>query len=266
MKIKINDKEINTGLDSAIEFGSQLFKAAKPEFENNVKHLNKLLTYARKNPDKAGMTGDELRAINRYLSRDKSPATVETYKKALQKLKQVKVSDSIPEQTSVPIRERINSLSDSDFENYVSETIPEADHFPNLTKGATPEYIRDVVDLEFESLPKGARIDLGPIFSGESTAYLLPRIWSKQREGRVRVYMHPDQWILTNAASAKHSPERNVKSLRQSFAEFGVNDFDLASIAYLPETNQYRIPKMSVIKVRRKGGKLKLIKRIKNDN
>lgn len=242
-----------------LNLGTAKFTTTKPEFKANIDRLNEQLNFARQNREAANMSEQELIAINRYLSGIRTPESLKAYKDALVKLKTVNPNTEVA--PTVQRTKTLNDLNDEEFEQYVLKTKPEEDHYPTFLDGrGSPEEFISTVGDEFRSASVGTRFDTGKILSGASLSPILAKTYRWVRDGKARVYFHPNEgWTLTNGAAIDKDPTEIVNSLQRGFTRLGLPEEEAGFIRAIPNSDntiQYSIPLMSIIKTRKFGGKL----------
>lgn len=146
------------------------------------------------------------------------------------------------------------------FDEWARTRIPENDHFPDLSHGIKD--IRDLLPLmnqEFESLPNGSRVDLGHIFSSDSSSNLLQFIRRNNKRIKVVLPESYDEMVVTNDHGTRGADSERVfnEQLEKILDLYGYSPDAVPKAKYDPNTNTLRVPKLSFLKLYKKGNKIK---------
>ena len=146
------------------------------------------------------------------------------------------------------------------FDEWARTRIPENDHFPDLSHGIKD--IRDLLPLmnqEFESLPNGSRVDLGHIFSSDSSSNLLQFIRRNNKRIKVVLPESYDEMVVTNDHGTRGADSERVfnEQLEKILDLYGYSPDAVPRAKYDPNTNTLRVPKLSFLKLYKKGNKIK---------
>lgn len=146
------------------------------------------------------------------------------------------------------------------FDEWARTRIPENDHFPDLSHGIKD--IRDLLPLmnqEFESLPNGSRVDLGHIFSSDSSSNLLQFIRRNNKRIKVVLPESYDEMVVTNDHGTRGADSERVfnEQLEKILDLYGYSPDAVPKAKYNPNTNTLRVPKLSFLKLYKKGNKIK---------
>lgn len=146
------------------------------------------------------------------------------------------------------------------FDEWARTIIPENDHFPDLSHGIKD--IRDLLPLmnqEFESLPNGSRVDLGHIFSSDSSSNLLQFIRRNNKRIKVVLPKNYDEMVVTNDHGTRGADSEKVfnEQLEKILDLYGYSPDAVPKAVYDPNTNTLSVPKLSFIKLYKKGNKIK---------
>lgn len=150
--------------------------------------------------------------------------------------------------------------NESGFDEWARTRIPENDHFPDLSHGIKD--IRDLLPLmnqEFESLPNGSRIDLGHIFSSDSSSNLLQFIRRNNKRIKVVLPKNYDEMVVTNDHGTRGADSERVfnEQLEKILDLYGYSPDAVPKAVYDPNTNTLSVPKLSFIKLYKKGNRIK---------
>ncbi len=146
------------------------------------------------------------------------------------------------------------------FDEWARTRIPENDHFPDLSHGIKD--IRDLLPLmnqEFESLPNGSRVDLGHIFSSDSSSNLLQFIRRNNKRIKVVLPESYDEMVVTNDHGTRGADSERVfnEQLEKILDLYGYSPDAVPKAVYDPNTNTLSVPKLSFLKLYKKGNKIK---------
>ena len=150
--------------------------------------------------------------------------------------------------------------NESGFDEWARTRIPENDHFPDLSHGIKD--IRDLLPLmnqEFESLPNGSRVDLGHIFSSDSSSNLLQFIRRNNKRIKVVLPENYDEMVVTNDHGTRGADSERIfnEQLEKILDLYGYSPDAVPKAVYDPNTNTLSVPKLSFMKLYKKGNKIK---------
>ena len=146
------------------------------------------------------------------------------------------------------------------FDEWARTRVPENDHFPDLSHGIKD--IRDLLPLmnqEFESLPNGSRVDLGHIFSSDSSSNLLQFIRRNNKRIKVVLPESYDEMVVTNDHGTRGVDSERIfnEQLEKILDLYGYSPDAVPKAVYDPNTNTLSVPKLSFMKLYKKGNKIK---------
>lgn len=145
------------------------------------------------------------------------------------------------------------------FDDWALTRIPENDHFPDLSHGLNDS--RELLPLmrrEFEALPNGSRVDLGKTFSGDSSINLLQYIRRNNKRIKTVLPKQYDTVVKTNdhGIRGEESAKKFNEQLEKLLDENGYSPDAVPKAVYNSSDNTLTVPRLSFIKLYRKGNKL----------
>jgi len=111
---------------------------------------------------------------------------------------------------------------------------------------------------EFEALPNGSRVDLGKTFSGDSSINLLQYIRRNNKRIKTVLPKQYDTVVKTNdhGIRGEESAKKFNEQLEKLLDENGYSPDAVPKAVYNSSDNTLTVPRLSFIKLYRKGNKL----------
>lgn len=145
------------------------------------------------------------------------------------------------------------------FDQWALSLQPETDHFPDLSHGLNnPREYLQIMNREFESLPNGSRIDLGEIFSSDSSTNLLQYAYKNRNRIKLILPNNLNETVRSNAhgTRGRESADLFNKQLDR-LLDYYDYPYDIVPRAVYDEASNTLIqPKLSFIKLHKKGNKI----------
>ena len=144
------------------------------------------------------------------------------------------------------------------FEQWAWSRTPETDHFANLSHGLNNENLLPIMNREFEALPNGSRVDLGEIFSSDSSSNLLQYVRRNNKRIKMVLPKNPEEVVSTNEYGTRGADAARIfnEQLDKLLDIYGYSPNAVPRAVYNQGTNTLIIPKLSFIKLYKKGNKI----------
>lgn len=145
------------------------------------------------------------------------------------------------------------------FEIFAHSRTPESDHFANLSHGIeNPRQLLSIMNAEFESLPNGARIDLGQTFSGDISSNLLQYAYKNKNRIRMVLPKNLDDMVRSNEHGIRGESSANLfnQQLERLLEHYEYSPNSVPKATYDVNTNTLIMPKLSFIKLHKNGSKI----------
>lgn len=144
------------------------------------------------------------------------------------------------------------------FDEWALKRIPESDHFANLSHGLNNENLLPIMNREFEALPNGSRVDLGEIFSSDSSSNLLQYVRRNNKRIKMVLPKNAEEMIKTNDYGTRGANSANIfnEQLEKLLDLYGYSPNAVPKAVYNPTTNTLTVPKLTFIKLFKKGNKI----------
>lgn len=147
------------------------------------------------------------------------------------------------------------------FDDWALTRTPETDHFANLSHGLNNEKLLPIMNREFEALPNGSRVDLGEIFSSDSSSNLLQYVRKNNKRIKMVLPKNLDEMVSTNEYGTRGADAARIfnEQLDKLLDLYGYSPTAVPKAVYNQSTNTLSVPKLSFIKLYKKGNKFRKI-------
>lgn len=144
------------------------------------------------------------------------------------------------------------------FDEWALSLIPEEDHFANLSHGLNNESLLPIMRSEFERLPNGSRVDLGEIFSSDSSSNLLQ--FARRHPDRIKLVLprNVDDMVVSNNYGTRGAESADIfnEQLEKLLDLHGYSPEAVPRAVYNEGSGTLTVPKLSFIKLFKNGKKL----------
>lgn len=153
--------------------------------------------------------------------------------------------------------EKLTGMEDG-FDEWALKLTPETDHFANLSHGLNNEKLLPIMNREFEALPNGSRVDLGEIFSSDSSSNLLQYVRRNNKRIKMVLPKNADEVVVSNNYGTRGAESANIfnEQLDKLLDLYGYSPNAVPRAVYNSSTNTLTVPKLSFIKLFKKGNKI----------
>lgn len=144
------------------------------------------------------------------------------------------------------------------FDEWALSRSPETDHFANLSHGLNNEKLLPIMNREFEALPNGSRVDLGEIFSSDSSSNILQYVRRNNKRIKMILPKNPDEMVVSNEYGTRGVESERIfnEQLEKLLDLYGYSPNAVPKAVYNQSTNTLTVPKLSFIKLYKQGNKL----------
>lgn len=144
------------------------------------------------------------------------------------------------------------------FDQWALRQTPETDHFANLSHGLNNEKLLPIMNREFEALPNGSRVDLGEIFSSDSSSNLLQFVRRNNKRIKMVLPKNPDEMTVSNNYGTRGIESERIfnEQLDKLLDLYEYSPNAVPKAVYNPSTNTLTVPKLSFIKLFKRGNKI----------